>query len=108
MTKLTIFFDSNCNFCMNTKRVIESLDKNNEIKFIPLQEDEFELRAETSDGTILINEEVLPELIQILPGIRRFSWMFKGKMGEKTNKLFYEGLERIKNVHNRLYKGCCK
>ena len=104
MSDLTVYFDEDCNFCISVKNIIQKLDTGNKISFQSLKETEDNLMAVDRDGNCYFSEEVMVEIAKILPGIRRFSWMFKGRAGEKASQLFYQGIEKIKKAHNRIYK----
>ena len=103
MRKLTVFFDEKCNFCLNVKNIIQKLDRDKLISFEPLSENKDELLAVDEDGNSYFSEEAMVEIAKILPGIRKFSWMFEGKAGKKTSELFYHGLELIKKANNKIH-----
>ena len=106
--KLRIFYDKNCQFCTNTKNLIQKLDKNNLIEFEALEDSQDELKAIDSNGNEYFAHEGLRETVKILPAIQKFSWMFEGKAGEKASSLFYSGLKKVRDAHNRTLgkKGC--
>jgi hypothetical protein len=103
MKRLTIHYNSKCNFCVNIKNIISRLDKKNQIDFVPLSDEETKLMVIDENGNKYFSEETLPVIADILPGIKRFSWMFKGDMGKKASKLFYSGLEKIRDLHNKVH-----
>ena len=107
MESLTVFYDSNCSFCTNIKNIIVKLDANNQIKFEALDDGSDKLWAKDADGKEYYSEEVVGAVSRLLPGIKRFAWMFKGKAGEKAEKLFYEGLEKVKKMHMKVTNGDC-
>lgn len=102
MNSLTIHYDNGCNFCISIKNIVARLDTNNQIAFVALKESDDVLWAKDNNGNIYKFEEILPPLAKLLPGINRFSWMFEGAAGKKTSKLFYQGLEKIKDLHNKV------
>jgi predicted DCC family thiol-disulfide oxidoreductase YuxK len=106
MDTLLIYYDSQCNLCINIKNIISKLDSSNQITFCELGEDEERLKAVDRNGNEYFSEDVLTEVAKILPGIKRFSWMFEGDMGKKTSKLFYQGLDKIRKTHGRKTSGC--
>jgi len=103
MSKLTVFFDEKCNFCVTVKNIIKKLDTEAQISFKSLSENSNELMAVDENGNIYFSEDAMIEIAKILPGIKRFSWMFDGKAGKKAGELFYSGIESIKKVHNRIH-----
>lgn len=107
MGRFTVYFDSECSFCCNVKRIIERLDKFHEITFAPLINNQNELMAVDEDGTIYYSEAAMTAIANVLPGIRRFSWMFKGDMGKKASQLFYQSLDTVRKLQKKVQGKPC-
>ena len=113
--KHLLIYDSECGLCVRFKKALEFLDKDKKINFRSVYDqsvyvDYPELKQEeceemihmvAADGKILKGSDVVSFLIQLNPGVKKFSWLIESDSAEKAMGAFYGRLNEMRIMRKR-------
>ena len=107
--RFALVYDSGCGTCTRFRRIVEFLDANNKLDYVPLIEaDELGMLSAiplprrhrsfhlvASDGDILSGSEAVPRLIELLPSGRLLAAFLTSPIGNRVIRLIYTNVSRL-------------
>lgn len=112
---MKVYYDSQCTLCLRYHQAVELiasgkiewLDINDPMTVYPpgstLEDLLSELHVLREDGTLVRGGDAIKEIITVIPGAGRFSWLIESDSAKRTLNSFYETSERLRQ---RLLKSC--
>ena len=111
----TVIYDSECALCIRFKKALELIDIQKQVRFISLHENQTyidfpELKKEECEEFVhLIDEEnkiyiggyAISYLVNILPGVKKFSWLLDSDSGLKASNAFYKRINEMRMMKKR-------
>ncbi|MFT6631638.1 MAG: putative DCC family thiol-disulfide oxidoreductase YuxK [Bacteriovoracaceae bacterium] len=118
--KVTLLYDSECSLCIRFKKALEFLDLKNKVSYRSIHEaavyiDYPELSLEQceevihlidTEGKVHRGPEVLEFLIQMYPGVEKFSWLLDSESAKKAMGAFYDRLNDMRIMKKRKCYTC--
>jgi predicted DCC family thiol-disulfide oxidoreductase YuxK len=99
-----LIYDSKCSLCVRFTQALQNLPGTNKINKISLHTEELYSRYPLlnkedckkvihlilENNEILAGPKVLEHLIELFPGVSKFTWLIESKMGQKTLDYFHK------------------
>ena len=108
----TLLYDCDCPLCTRFAKIVESIDHDNMINFIPLQDycrKEQRFTCEellrtvhiiSEHGQVLKGGDALGKVLMLVPASRPYRWLLQSKVGRGVSNTVYFAL----NSFRRCYK----
>jgi predicted DCC family thiol-disulfide oxidoreductase YuxK len=115
-----LIYDDQCPLCVRFKQGLERLDLNHIITYVPLssesvftqftQLDPQACRTKVhflrADGVVVTGQEVVVEVIKIIPGVGKLAWLLETEVGKSASSYFLDHVENLRKKLQEKDKNC--
>ncbi len=106
----TLLFDPECSLCARFKVSLERLDKENQITYLSIYDENLlqrfpflagrdfhaEVHLVNREGDVFVGGEVITELLKTFPLVQKFSWLLDSESSKKAMSIFYKSLNSFR------------
>ncbi|MBN2435328.1 MAG: DUF393 domain-containing protein [Spirochaetes bacterium] len=107
----TLLYDRDCPLCSRFAVIVEKLDHENMIDFVPLQDyckKEIRFSCEellktvhiiSEQGQVLKGGDAVCKVLMLVPASRPYRWLLKSKVGHRVSNTVYFALNSIRRCY---------